>query len=252
MTDRAALETQIKQSRRDLEELEQQVAEGDIDLNTADRLRSTYRREMEATATALKAISPEPPTGRKRQWSTTLILAVAVVIGVTVAAGSLTTPTTTSTTLDLSTVSNEAMEAVIASTPPDTPGIERMRLALGNRYFEERNYQAALPHYLAIAESDVDKVVKSEALARIGWMTFDGNNETEIALQILDDALALTPDSSFVKFLKARVIWCGLADPGAAVPLFREVLDSSDLPSDQHDVVAADLAVAEAGGTCMR
>ncbi|MEX0666966.1 MAG: cytochrome c-type biogenesis protein, partial [Acidimicrobiia bacterium] len=47
--------------------------------------------------------------------------------------------------VDPDSISNETLEAVIAANL-DNPEIEGMRLALANRYFEERNYQKAFPH----------------------------------------------------------------------------------------------------------
>ena len=51
-------------------------------------------------------------------------------------------------TVDPDTVSNEQLEAIVASNP----NIIGMRMALADRYFDAEEYGSALDHYLYIAE----------------------------------------------------------------------------------------------------
>jgi cytochrome c-type biogenesis protein CcmH len=153
-------------------------------------------------------------------------------------------------TFDPATVSNETMEAVIAANR-DNPQINGMRLALANRYFETGDYQRALPHYQAVLENEPDSGQAAAALARLGWMVFDGNNEVELALSLIDQALETVPGDAFALYLKGRVVWCGEGDGPAAAALFEQVLMSPGLDETVRARVWEDLTSAGSGETCM-
>ena len=152
--------------------------------------------------------------------------------------------------VDLDSVSNETMEAVIAANL-ENPQINGMRLALGERYYEIGDYQGAFPHYLAVAEStnatDVEAV---SALIRLGWMAWDGNRATEAALGMFDEALEIAPASTTARYLKGQVLWCGGLDPAGAAELFTEVLEADDLPADTRSRIETDLAAVTQGASC--
>lgn len=153
-------------------------------------------------------------------------------------------------TQDLSEVSNETMEAVIASNLDD-PQIDRMRLALAERYFEDGDYKSAFPHYLAVAESETasaDEIVT--ALVRLGWMVWDGNAEAEAAIQLFDQALEVDSGSSTAKYLKGEVLWCGMGDTVQAASLFEEVLADPNLSEDARAQVQAALDGVTSGEGC--
>lgn len=149
---------------------------------------------------------------------------------------------------DLSQVSNQTLEAVVAANPE----VVGMRLALAERYFEEGNYRAAFPHYLEVAETETatgEELVV--ALVRLGWMAWDGNRETETALGLLDQALAVDGGSPTALYLKGQVLWCGRDDPEQAATIFAQVLASDRLPAGAEGSVRADLAAAERGEACL-
>jgi cytochrome c-type biogenesis protein CcmH len=151
---------------------------------------------------------------------------------------------------DLSQVSNETMEAVIAANL-DNPQINGMRMALAERYYEEGDYRSAFPHYLAIAQSEMATSTEAAAaLTRLGWMAYEGNGEVDTALNLLDQALAIEPDAPVALFLKGRVQWCGAGDTEAAIALFDEVLGNPSLPDDSRTEIEADLERATAGEAC--
>lgn len=151
--------------------------------------------------------------------------------------------------VDPDTISNETMEAVIA-TNVDHPEISGMRLALANRYFEEGAYQRAFPHYQAVLEDSPTASQAATAYTRLGWMVFDGNGEVDLALSLIDQALEAVPDDAFAIYLKGRVVWCGQEDPAAAAALFSQVLTASGLDEEVRSRVAADLTAAESGASC--
>ncbi len=151
---------------------------------------------------------------------------------------------------DLSEVSNETMEAVVAANL-DNPQINGMRLALAERYYEAGDYRSAFPHYLAVAEataaSDAELVT---ALVRLGWMAWDGNGEVEAAIGLLDQALTIDSDSTTAMFLKGQVLWCGAGDADAAAGLFSVVLADPELSDDSKALVGSNLEAVTRGESC--
>lgn len=151
---------------------------------------------------------------------------------------------------DLSDVSNETMEAVIAANA-EHPDVDGMRLALAERYFTGGDYRSAFTHYLAVAESenaDEQQVVAS--LVRLGWMAWAGNSEVDAALGLFDQALAIEPDSATALYLKGQVLWCGAGDTETAEDLFTAVLDDPDLTNTARTDVSADLDALRSGASC--
>lgn len=151
---------------------------------------------------------------------------------------------------DLSQVSNETMEAVIAANL-NNPQVSGMRLALAERYFDLGDYRSAFPHYLAVAESpDSSATQVATALTRLGWMAWDGNGEAETAIDLFDQALAIEDSFSTARYLKGRVQWCGLGDNAAAGETFAEVLANPDLDQGSRDLVSDDLEAVNSGQSC--
>jgi len=151
---------------------------------------------------------------------------------------------------DLSEVSNETMEAVIAANAED-PQVNGMRLALAERYFDAGDYRSAFPHYLTVAEDP--EAAPSEAIAalvRLGWMAFEGNGEVETAVRLIDEALAIDPDSNAALYVMARVRWCGAGETDQAVTIFEDLLADTGLDDETRSQVEADLALAGAGENC--
>lgn len=151
---------------------------------------------------------------------------------------------------NLEDVSNETMEAVIDANA-DHPQVDGMRLALAERYYEEDNYRAAFPHYLAVAESQnaADPEVVT-ALVRLGWMTWQGNGEAETAIDLFDQALAIDQDSTTARYLKAQVLWCGSGDTEEASLLLESVRADPDVDDDVRGFVTADLEAIRSGEAC--
>lgn len=151
--------------------------------------------------------------------------------------------------VDPDSISNETLEAVIAANL-DNPDIGGMRLALANRYFEERNYQKAFPHYQGVLDGNPTPLQAAEAYTRLGWMVYDGNGEVDLGLSLIDNALEIAPGDPFALYLKGRVLWCGRDDTEGAAGIFTEVLASSGLDDAALQQVEDDLAAASAGETC--
>jgi cytochrome c-type biogenesis protein CcmH len=151
---------------------------------------------------------------------------------------------------DLDDVSNQTMEAVIEANA-DNPQVAGMRLALAERYYEEGDFQSAFPHYLEVAESpDSSDAQAVTALIRLGWMAWQGNGETETAIDLFDEALAIDSDSDTARYLKAQVLWCGAGDRDQAAALLEEILADPDLADESRDLIQSDLDAINSGEEC--
>ncbi len=173
-----------------------------------------------------------PPTAPGTAGSSSAaLLAVVAVVGITLAASQALVPRSPSPgDADLSEVSNEAMEAVIADNPDD-PQINGMRLALADRYFEAEAYQQAFEHYRIVLENDPANGEAARALGRMGWMSYR-SGEPELALESIQRAVELDPTYGEGRFFLGLVQLCGLADHETAVTTLEEVLTLPDLPAD--------------------
>lgn len=157
------------------------------------------------------------------------------------------------TTFDPTDFSDETLEAVIASAEGDPTVAEQipfMRFALAERYFEKGEYQKAFPHYQTILDSEPPPELAASVLTRLGWIVWVGNGEADLAVGLFDRAIDADPTNPEPWYTKAQVRWCGLSDPGGAVPLLEHVLTFDGLNADTRAQVESDLAAARAGETC--
>jgi len=151
---------------------------------------------------------------------------------------------------DLSEVSNETMEAVVAANA-DNPEVNGMRLALAERYFEVGDYRSAFPHYLLVAEDPEATAGEAvTALVRLGWMAYDGNGEVETATRLVDEALAIDPRSTVALYVRARLRWCGAGETDQAIETFEGLLTDPGLDPETAAGIEADLELARDGGEC--
>ncbi|MDH3247588.1 MAG: hypothetical protein OEQ47_01395 [Acidimicrobiia bacterium] len=233
--------------RRDIEELALQMDEGEVDPETAERLRMSYERELDALDTSLgehgeeipaapsRPAEPEPMTesepiehlprdGRTRSTNRAVIggvlllgaLAVTMYFAVQSAEPDGPAPGGAAPgdlIVDPATVSNEELEAVVAANPDVTA----MRMALADRYFEAEEYGASLDHYLNIAENSSDPRERSKALARVGWMAYI-TDQPEAADQYLVRSLEADPANSEAILYRGFVTLYGLEDAEKALP----------------------------------
>lgn len=173
---------QIELLNDELADVDRQLAEGDIDEPTAIALRARYTAELDALISTRTAASDGDLSGEsgfrltKRAVAGLIVVGVAV-IGIAVFAVMSLTGSSGSGAegvagdvlngdgvRDLSTVTNEEMEEVVAANPDVVP----MRLALARRYFEAGDFDSALDHYFEV----LDREQHPEALANVGWMTY--------------------------------------------------------------------------------
>ena len=151
---------------------------------------------------------------------------------------------------DLTGVSNETMEAVVAANA-DNPQVNGMRLALAERYFDAGDYRSAFPHYLEVAEDpDATAAEAITALVRLSWMAYDGNDEVETATRLVEEALAIDPNSTVALYVKARVRWCGAGETDEAVTIFETLLADPGVDPETRARIESDLELARDGEGC--
>ena len=260
MSEPSHWEARLAQATRDLEELEQQLAEDEIPLSTAPRPRPIYTREIEEARLRLAgeaSVSPDgespDPGSRSRFWNpgrvaVTAILgtaALALVISVVWFAQPEDRTDAAGGEFDPAQYSDETMEAVISANA-DHPQINGMRLALAGRYFRAGDFARAFAHYRGVLEHNPTAAEEAESLSSLGWMAWAGSGEIELAVETLDRALLAVPGYPQALYFKAIVLWCGAGQATEAVPLLEEA--SQALPSEE--TVAAELASARAGEEC--
>jgi cytochrome c-type biogenesis protein CcmH len=214
-----------------------------------------WRRHPGTTADDEETAAARSPR-RRRALIGAVVLTGSFAVIVVVAAGSLQERNGAATGVadlgeqDLSEVSKETMEAVIAANA-DNPEVNGMRLALADRYYQALDYRSAFPHYLAVAESpeaSADQAIT--ALVRLGWMAYDGNGEVDTALTLIDSALDIDPASQAALYMKGTILWCGAGDNDAAAAIFTELLDNPDLDDSSRHQIESDLDQASAGEGC--
>lgn len=247
-------------ARRDLEELAEQVELGEIDEATAALLRAGYEQEL-ADAEQAPATPRVPADGGRGGGPLSPRRAVAGAVTIialfTVAIlfiGGDTEPTRQGAAAGAAAEpaplppidgarSLTAMEEAVAADPERID----LRLALADAYFQERQYSAALTHYLTVLESDPDAADESVALGRVGWMAFI-TNQHDAARQYLEGSLAADPTHVEGKLFLGYVLFYGFDDATGAVPLLEEVLAATGLTAEVRADVEGTLAAARAAG----
>ena len=249
--DRRRVEDERDQALADLADIDRQLADGEIDTATHQRLAATYRSEADAAASRLDQLD-EQPTGprrsRRRAAVGTAIFAAAATIAAVAAinaveprpeggfaTGGIVSDVVTDAPTDLADVAMEELEEIVAANPDVTA----MRLALARRYVEEGNPSAAIPHYTHV----LDRGTNAEALAYLGWIAWLGG-EAETAEGFLTRALDAEADRPEALWFLAIVRTQGLADPAGAVPLLERLLENPELVGEFRDTVATELDAA--------
>ena len=226
--------------RRDMEEVRVQLSGGELDTPTAEMLLARYREELEGLdleeAGRGEGGEAEVAAGSRPRRVTGALLLVAVFAAVAITAfqavrprdGGFITGDVTGA-VDLSEVTNDQMEAVIAANP-DVPEIAAMQLSLADRYFEEDDYSSALPHYLGALDGALDRTRRARALARVGWMSFRSGRE-DIARRFLAESLEIDPEYQEARLFLGLVLW-ETGDASGAVAQLEPLLAIEELPAD--------------------
>lgn len=234
----------------DLRDLDAQVLAGEIDAADASRLRARYEAAAADTIEQIEGFSPAPAQTRSpRRVLLGLglaIVAIAVVTFTLVQAieprpeggyvtGGVAADVAADTSLDLSTVTNEEMEEVVAANPDIFP----MRLALARRYVEAGDFGSALPHYMYVLERETN----AEALTYVGWMTY-ASGDVATGISLLERSLEVLPGDPLAQWFLANALYFGTGDTAAAIPLLQAVIETDAAPPEI--VAEAERMIAEA------
>lgn len=260
MTDPRRLDDQIELLTEELDDLDRQVADGDLDASTAAELADRYRNELDGLRREREAIgagsaAPDgPDPGRRGPRVSLRTLVGAAIVGVAIVAITVFAVVSLDDAdtgaegiagdvlgdgggVDLSQISDEQMEEVVARNP-DVVG---MRLALARRYFEAGSFDRALDHYFEVLEREQHP----EALANIGWMTYL-SGRPDVAVEYLETALARDPGYLPATWFIANV-YVTLGRGAEAVPYLARILDADDVPVEIRDNAETLLAEIEGG-----
>ena len=250
-----------------MEDLDRQVEGGDIDASTAAKLRSRYIAELDQLRSLQADAQSLPSAGETLSEATqrgggvsghrhrvsgralagTVIVAVSMAVIGMFAVNSLTGPSTTGVegvvgdivtgegAVDLSSISNEEMEAVVA----ENPGVVGMRLALARRYFESGDFDKALDHYMVILENDKHP----EALANVGWMTYI-SGRPDVALGYVEAALQRQPGSITATWFLGNIQFT-LGNFDEAAEALGTIVDTNGVPDDVKQSARSLLAQME-------
>lgn len=235
----ARLEDQRDQVERDLLELDEQVAAGEIDEQTAAKLRATYVAEGEEVASALAEIAasegaaPLPRSKGRTLAGVAIVVAGLAVIGFGVTrfvegnndrvAAGVPADVLSGNGVDLASVTNEQLEEVVAANP----SIVDMRLALARRYFQGSEFSDALRHYMIV----LDDGPHPEALANVGWMLYL-SGEVDNAILFFEESLAAEPGYGPAMYFLADATYSELQDAAGAMALLDQLLASDQVGAD--------------------
>jgi cytochrome c-type biogenesis protein CcmH/NrfG len=253
----ALIRERIDQAERDIAELAEQVAAGEIDAETADGLRERYEAErrklLEQLATDAEGDTADEGEAAGALTGSRLIGIGAVVIAVigiglwllssngaaTAGVEGVAQDVINGEAMNLDDVTNEQMEAVVAQNPDIAP----MRLALAERYFVAGDFPNALRHYMYVL--DTQGVKDPTALANVGWMTYQ-SGVSDIAESFVEESLAIQPDGGIAYWYLAVIRFYGLNDPVAAIEPLQKLLAYDELPDEIRAEAESMLADAEA------
>ena len=259
--ERKILEQRRSFARNDLEELAQQVEEGEIDAATADRLQSDYEAEIAEIEPLLagpkqpsRPLGPDDPPqsfeGRGIRIALVALAIVAVlsvliiVMGrdsgppATAATGQGAPPATTAAGGE-GMPSPEEMEAVVAANPE----VVGMRLALADLYFEQGMLEQAASHYEESLEHDATGEEAHYALTRLGSIAyFEGRSQEAVAF--LTPLVEADPRNAEARFYLGATLLDQVGDPAAAIPLFEQLLAMPDLAASARTQVEQMLEAA--------
>jgi tetratricopeptide (TPR) repeat protein len=255
--ERGVVDARKARALRDLVEVERQRQAGEIDAETAEHLTKIYEAEIVA------ALEPEPvaaeqdvlSVGRVDRTTRTLTLVgivvvacvaiVAVVVGHSDRGASGSVQSTVSTLAgggrDLSTVTDDEMEAVIKQNPSITP----MRLALIERYLKEGNLEKAKEHAQLALDNNPSDADREKALKYLGWTTA-ALGDPHGGADLLDQSLKIDPTDLDAKWFLANVKLTQLDDAAGAATLLRDIL-AQPISDAQRSSVEAKLKEAEQG-----
>ena len=266
---RERLEERRNQVVRDLDELAEQVEDGQVEPETAERLRGVFAQELAEIENELADLPDlpdlaglpvsEPDDGEVTEsvrgfslrgvMSAALILAVLTALIVWAgsrpgtdeagAEGSSSVVIVDGGEINIATMTTDELEDTLA----DFPASVAVRLALADRHLAEGDQQGALEHYLAVATGEASPKEKSRALARVGYLSY-ATGQYGPARESLLESLDLNRDNTEAMLYLGYVLLNGFDDAAGSIPYFEKVLADTGMPPEIIDAVNEKLAEA--------
>jgi len=259
------LKERRKQVITDLDELGDQVEDGQVEPSTAERLRGVYAQELAEIDDALAGLVETPvhktenplATERVRGFSfrgllgASLLLAGLTAIIVWAGSGSgsetdtfgadtaFSNATSEAGVISIDTMTTEELEIILANFPDSATA----RLALADRYLSEGDRLGALDHYLTVSLGNSSSQDRSRALAGVGFLSYV-TGQYEAASETLLQSLALNKDNTEAMLYLGNVLLSGFDDAAAAIPYFERVI--ADPLTPPHIVDAASEKLVDA------
>ncbi|MGH3978641.1 MAG: tetratricopeptide repeat protein [Pseudonocardiaceae bacterium] len=255
---RARLEERRDQALRDILDLEDQVAEGEIPPDVAEGLRRGYETVAAEAIELLESLPADAPASGPRRSRATMVLytaaAVVAVIAVAVLLPRFVAPRPEGGFVSGNEVAAPSAPSVPAAPDPlasvtdadlaarvtANPTALGMRLALAERYLAQGRLDEATDHYaVALEQAPGNPRVQAGA----GWVLYQLGKPRD-AMHFVDQALALDPASANALWYGATIRLQGLDEPAAAAALLERLLLRTDLDPARREQAVALLATA--------
>ena len=264
-------------AKTDLEELAQQVDDGEIEEDTAAGLRSGYNTELGAAEAELAKLGTPPAqkkaqskpaasksstkrapseagqsesTGFNSRWLVGAgILIVAIVQIIVSVQNSAEPDALVGGAMPGATGTGGEGDpcAEMAEAVDQHPG-NALRLALGDCYSDVGNAMAALEHYRAVAESsEATPVEIGRANVGLGYMNLQ-IGEMQKSADYMTAALEADDTNIEAHYFLGMMLIYDLDDPTGGVPHLESVLESPDLPPSVIQDIETALGVAQGTG----
>ena len=258
-------------ARTDLEELAQQVDDGELDEETAAELRSGYEAELAAAEAALAELGSPPAVkkpkpaaeskapsekGQPEQKTGTLNTRLLVGAGILIAA----------LVVILISVQNSSEPDQTATGPIPGAGDgadlcaeleaalsdhsdDQFRLALADCYSGTGNAMSAIEHYRTVAE-DTAASPADTARANVGLGLLNLQiGELQTTADYMSTALGEDANNVEAKYYLGMLLIYDLGDPEGGAEYLQSVLEAGNLPETVVLDIETALAFVEDGGT---
>jgi tetratricopeptide (TPR) repeat protein len=257
-------------ARTDLDELAQQVEDGEIDEETASGLRSGYETELAAAEADLAKLGTppsvkkprvekpstkrapserdqQPKTGFNSRWLVGAGILIVALVMIIISVQNSSEPESVAGGDFPGTGSATDPCAEMADAVDQHPG-NALRLALADCYTESGNAMAALEHFRTVVDStEATPVEVGRANVGLGYLNLQIGELTNAA-EYMRSALAADATNIEANYFMGMMLVYDLGDPAGGVPYLETALAAPGLPESVVQEIETALAVAQGEG----